>query len=318
MALSLEALLIYYGFPSLINGSQSTEEACQHFARYQRVILGDGLEDLKHPDHQATRSLMEGCPTTRFYGYIDLGCFCPHHPVQNLSLKQIHHRLQNWRQLGVEGILFDDYGYDFRVTRQRQIQAVQSAHELGLSVIANSWDPGDALGAKICGNNPGGLASPLRAEDGYLMESYLVAQGHWVAFSSWRKRCLILKKVLSETPVEVHCCTTTQAGASVEPASAIQFLSFSAWMDGHRSFAWGEPFFSAGDNLAPWHRRPDLPQRRPSRISVSKTREEIDVFLPGSRLQLCYKQKRVQELPPLKPWRRWLEGWSQKIKESYE
>lgn len=171
-------------------------------------------------------------------------------------MDQIRQRAENWKQMGMSGVLLDDYGYDFATTRSRQVEAVESAHAQGLSVIANSWDPRHALDGEPGPANPKGAPSPLKKGDFYLYESYLVSNGEWTGFKSWRSKANTLAKVLGNG-VEVLSCTT--ATPLTSPADMWQFTALCAWMEGHRASGWGEPNFSAGDNLAPWRERPELP-----------------------------------------------------------
>lgn len=220
------------------------------------MILGDGLQDPRHPNHEATRDLISGLPTVKFFGYVDLGVHSPHHPVQNLELSQIRQRAAAWKALGTHGVLLDDYGYDFATTRQRQIEAVEATHAEGLKVIANSWDPRHALDAEPGPANPKGYPSPLGKGDFYLYESYLVSNGQWTGFKAWRAKASTLARLLGNG-VEVLSCTTASPDCS--PSEMWPFTALCAWMDGHRACGWGEPNFSAGDNRAPWRDRPNFP-----------------------------------------------------------
>lgn len=45
------SLLIYYGWPSSINGTFSVALAAAELGRYDVIVLGDGLSKDTHPDH---------------------------------------------------------------------------------------------------------------------------------------------------------------------------------------------------------------------------------------------------------------------------
>ena len=72
------------------------------------------------------------------------------------------------------GVIFlDDYGYDFGTARARQNEAVDYAHSVGMSVIANALFPEDAFGRQIHPtHNPSGTATSLNSSDFYLCESH--------------------------------------------------------------------------------------------------------------------------------------------------
>ncbi len=263
-------LLIYYGYPALINGSRDLSEASAHFAAYSMVILGDGLQDPRHPNHSATRTILEQTPETRYFGYIDLGVHSPNHRVQNLTLDEIARRAQAWKSLGVTGILLDDYGYDFANTRERQRQAADSIHNHGLHIIANSWDPRHALDNAPGPGNPKGLPCPLLNTDYYLWESYLINNGNWSSFKQWRAKANTLAPLLKASRVQVISCTTGSA-AALDAVSGWPFVCHCAWLEGHLALAWGEPNFSASDNQAPWRPRPDFPSGRRGRARPAGT-----------------------------------------------
>lgn len=296
--------MIYYGYPALINGSRSVDEAATHFNRYSLVVLGDGLQDGRHPNHDATRELIARLPEVRFFGYIDLGVHSPHHAVQNLSISEIVQRAHRWKRMGARGILLDDYGYDFANTRQRQVEAVDALHSVGLSTVANSWDPRHALDGEPGPGNPRGLASPLTSTDYYLYESYLVSQGNWVSFKQWRAKSNTLQKLLRACPVQLLSCTTTES-TGLEPETTWQFVYQCAWVEGHLATAWGEPNFSAGDNQAPWRPRPQVPAGRRGQ-ALPKGNSAMFCNCEAGQAVADYASKEFKIVAAKPWWQRWL------------
>lgn len=271
------------------------------------MVLGDGLQDRRHPNHDAVREILQQLPQVKFHGYIDLGVYSPHHRVHNLKLEEIEARARNWRDMGMVGVLLDDYGYDFANTRQRQREAVAALHDLGLSVIANSWDPRHALDAEPSEGNPKGLSSPLGKGDYYLYESYLVQQGNWVSFKQWRAKSNTLQKLLRSSKVEVLSCTTTQDGQASQP-EVWEFAARCAWLEGHRGFAWGEPHFSAADNQAPWRSRPPMPSGRKGAVRPRGT-SALECACDEGLAIVDFEAKSF-EIQPGKPWwKSWRLGW---------
>jgi hypothetical protein len=299
----VQSLLIYYGFPSLINGSQSLQEAVEHFRRYSMVVLGDGLHDPRHPNHEAALHVITQLPQVRFFGYVDLGVHSPHHRMQNLSLAEIEQRAGCWRRMGAVGILLDDYGYDFATTRERQIEAVDALHALKLSVIANSWDPRHALDRDPGPANPKGLPSPLWASDYYLYESYLVSRGQWISFKQWRAKANTLQKLLRTQPIQILSCTTTEQHDPLD--LAWEFCSYCAWLEGHQALAWGEPHFSASDNQARWRPQPEYPEGRRGLARACGNGAMHCDCLAGQAV-IDYHGKSFAVHPHQPWWRRWL------------
>lgn len=245
--MALEDLLIYYGWPTCINGGASPE---QEFGRYQHVILGDGLHQPCHPDHAGTRAIVGACADTAFYGYVDLGV-----TTQNLALTEVARRCQQWREVGCRGVLFDDFGYDFQTERTRQNRAVNEAHSLGLAVIANAWEPGDAFDSRPHRRNPGGEAPALGREDFFLVESFQVVLGVAQSVAAWRERAARLevhRRTLGFSVLSV----TTSAPERPFVQELFDYSYYSALVDGHRATGWGEPGYAATDARAPYRPRP--------------------------------------------------------------
>lgn len=287
----------------MINASRDIAEAAANFSRYWMVVLGDGLQEPRHPNHDATREIVAGLPEVEFFGYIDLGVHSPAARVQNLQMAEIRRRCEAWRKLGTRGILLDDYGYDYATTRQRQTDAVDAVHQAGMNVIANSWDPRHALDGESGPGNPKGLPTPLTAKDYYLYESYLVNDGEWINFKNWRAKANTLEKLARKTRVGVLSCTTTTHPESEQ--SRIDFAWKCAWVEGHAGWAWGEPNFGASDNRSPYRERPQPPaeRRRPNLRPVGQY--GIECGCESGRVIADYANKEIRVEPRPSLWRRW-------------
>ena len=167
-------LCIYYGFPSLVNGSNGNlNNAVNAFKNFDIIVFADALREVSHPDHNNTVSIISMLkaqkPTIKIYGYIDIGVFATGQPwIHNYSEAQLIQYINDWKGMGATGVFGDDFGYDYQVTRARQNVFINEAHSKGLSVFANSWSINDALAGTDC---------KLDSTDFYLMESFLVANG---------------------------------------------------------------------------------------------------------------------------------------------
>ena len=217
----MKHLLVYYGWPSCLNGGG---HPVADLDRYRYVVLGAGLEDPTHPDHEPTRRII-GKTVAKVFGYIDLGV-----SSSNLPLRQVRRSARRWRRMGAVGVLLDDFGYDYGVTRRRQNRAVRSAHRLGLPVIANCWDPEDAM------------LGPLGPNDFLLMESWPYVDGwedpKWekraVRFDHWRGQARIMSGATGSFDTVL-----------AEPARTRAVR----W--GHHAFGWSDLGYGA-DGHAPW------------------------------------------------------------------
>jgi hypothetical protein len=255
-----KALLVYYGYPSAINNTWSVPAAAQEFGRYQYVLWGAGLDDPMHPDHSNAVAIASDPATaqTRFYGYVDIGV-----STRNLPMSEIQTQLTRWHSMGMDGVQFDNFGYDFGTSRARQNAAVDSAHALGLAVIANAFWPEDAFGSAADPvYNPIGAAPRLGAADFYLYESYAVRLGQFEDEMIWRQHSDSLEVLRGSMGFRVLSCTssgTDDPGAY--DGAAFSYAWHVALLYGHEATGWGEYGYSASgvsNGQAPFRDRPTL------------------------------------------------------------
>jgi hypothetical protein len=255
-----KSLLVYYGFPTSINSSFSVPAAAMEFGRYDHVVWGDGLDSATHPDHANAVAIIAHASTsaTRIYGYVDLGV-----STQNLTMTEVQARIVRWKAMGVDGVLLDDFGYDFGTGRVRQNAAVDYAHTQGLAVIANAFRSEDAFGNAIDAvYNPTGAGTHLGASDFFLYESHGVRLGEYEDGPTWKIRSDALEAYRAALGFRVFSITTT---ATDNPDLYSEPLFFYAWhvalLSGHEATGWGEFGFSAYGNSngrAPFRTRPTL------------------------------------------------------------
>lgn len=245
--------LVYYGWPSRINGASDPAAAAVQLGRYDYVVLGAGAEDPDHPDHVRTLAVLAdpAMAGTFVFGYVNLG-------VTNgvLSLEEVRSRIDGWRAVGADAIMLDAFGYDFGVTRDRQNAAVGHAHSLGMPVMVNAWFPADAFGEAVDPEyNPEGQPALLGVGDYYLSESYRVRDGQYTPEELWRAKATEVATYQAERGFSVLSVTTNDPGNAYT-----EEMFFAAWhaaaADGHLAIGWGEYLFSAPDGLAPYRTRP--------------------------------------------------------------
>jgi len=264
-------LAIYYGYPSLVNGSNGdVGKAASVFSAYDVVILGDGIEfpdkeSGRHPtgdpeEHQRSLRIIaavrDRSPGTRFYGYICLGEIpSPKGEKISLTPEQLEERVRLWKHMGVAGIFLDEAGYDFTVvTRKRQNMAVRIIHELGLGAFMNAYfldhlfSPEDKLPyASGAGKNPERLPPLLDRRDLFLLESFQVSNGSYESVSTWQARLNQALEYRRRYGPRIFATTTT---TEQEPFSTEKF-SYAWWtalLYGLDGFGWGEPNFAALSN----------------------------------------------------------------------
>ena len=266
------SLLIYYGYPSSINGTPTIAQAAAVFGQYDMAVIGDGLQDgpgdpLPHEDHANTVAIISHAATenTLFFGYIDLGVYTDNH-----SLSEIYRRVDAWQEMGIDGIFLDDFGYDYGVTRVRQNAAVSYVHSKGLPVCANGWFPDDMFGNIVNSSNPSGTPTQLGATDYYLSESHQVSEGTLISESSWQTKANQLQTYQNQLGFEIISITTNDEINQYDQ-NEFFYAWYSAALYGHYATGWGEYNFSATSGLAPYRSRPAEPLGTVFKSSIDKT-----------------------------------------------
>ena len=265
-----DRLAIYYGFPSLVNGSAGNlNAATEVFNDYDIVVFGARLEEATHLDHAKTVTIINNLKTalndTAVYGYVAIGMTNLPSTQTPESLPALKKRVDDWALMSVAGVFLDQGGYDFGVSRQRQRDIVGYIHGKGLSAFINAHNPDDVFSpAPHATLNPApGLATLLGTRDIYLYESFQIIVDQFQPESDWvSKSDLALQhKNLFGTRI----ATVTTTATALDPNNLVfdqanHSKLFYAWWStvlyGFDAMGWGERFFSAGDNLLPFRTRP--------------------------------------------------------------
>ena len=281
-------LLIYYGYPSLINAATNQAAAVSAFSNYDFVVWGNGVDLYskvgaeRHRAASLLQAIRTNKPGIKVFGYLYLGTTIGSQLVQASDFTK---RLDSIKVFGFDGVLLDECGYSPLInnipncSRQRLVTAVDYAHSIGLSVICNTQYPEEILRNNYSVHNPNNLLTPFKVTDYYLYESYLVRYGAYyknglqVAYNEWEYWRLSKSQQLKlETPsglVEMPtlsigtadsghpnytCATSDFSSRKID--SLFQFMWYGAWMNGHIATGWGECSFSATSNRAPFRTRP--------------------------------------------------------------
>jgi hypothetical protein len=257
-------LLIYYGWPSYINGSNGQPYvAANQFSPYDYVVLGKDLELGDHPDHFNTCLIVDALanltdPPVLVFGYIHLGYTGPNGArlcMYNTSEPGtygpcIADRIYAWwHDVGVQGVLLDEFGFDYGNDRTRQNQAIFETRDIGLKVIANAWRPEDVFE----GNPPIDLA----ADDFYLFESHVIDTGQYQDMAAYSAKADKLDAYRSQRPFQIMSITT-DSGASSYSDGRFRFAWMAAHIRDHVATGWGESNFSATTSQAPLRTPPVL------------------------------------------------------------
>lgn len=239
-------LAIFYGWPSVVNGSPDVPTAVSHYQNYDQVVFGQGIEDPAHGDHVNTQNIINdpGMVNTKVYGYVD----------STISFTNIYTAVDRWIAMGVAGIFFDRFGYDFNVSREKQNAIVEYVRFKGKHSFVNAWNPDDVFDNAVNANfNPLGLGASIDGNDWYLAESYQIINGAYQTENDWRVKSDKMIAFKSTFNTSMACVTTYDN--SVFDQLKADYSYYSCVLDGFDSWGWGEEFFSASSAQLPFRTR---------------------------------------------------------------
>jgi len=176
-------MLIYYGwlnsYNSDVNG-WNNEKVAQDMARYNIIVIGDGIQDSGHGDYANTQVIIprikELNPNALIFGYVTI--------FQDLTAFQT--KAGQWDTLEVDGIFLDEAGYDYGTTTTNDRAAfntkVDYVHGLNYAKLcfANAWNMDHVIGTADDASypnstwNPSTVESNLNEDDWFLLESFAV------------------------------------------------------------------------------------------------------------------------------------------------
>ena len=132
-------LLVFYGIPSLINGSTTSEEAAGVLKQFDMVVFGAGLENPEHEFHEAFVELVPLLEGVELFGYTATGSQDGTNP---LSMATIEASVERWALIpGIKGVLLDEFGNDYLNDDARRASVVNFVRAQNLGFIANAFMP---------------------------------------------------------------------------------------------------------------------------------------------------------------------------------
>ncbi|CAF1194081.1 unnamed protein product [Rotaria sordida] len=244
---------IYYGWPSLVQGANwNLTAAINTFSQFDLIVFGDGIASPYHGDHANTQTIIQSLNNLGklTFGYVDLGVI-----TQNLSISQMQTTVNNWLAMGIKGIMWDDAGYDYGVTRTRQNTMISYCHSLNLGVMMNAWNPDDVMS---------GSPMLLDSRDIYLLESYLISNGVYQNLTTWKikaDKCLTYSNLFgismatlstSTTPISSSFSSTQQFsqawfGTAIYNSQYFQATDFQYSATNNMLYAFVNPLSSYGN-----------------------------------------------------------------------
>jgi hypothetical protein len=140
-----DSLMIYYGWLNSFNSSTNSwtsEKVAQDLARYDLIVVGDGVQDSSHGDYSNTQVILprikELNPSAKVFGYVTV----------NQTYASFKSKVDGWETLEVDGIFLDESGYDYGKTRSEFNDRVDYVHSQihAKLCFANAWNLDHILG----------------------------------------------------------------------------------------------------------------------------------------------------------------------------
>lgn len=186
-------ILFYYGWLNSFNytyNSWNNEKVAQDIAKYNIVVVGDGIQNPAHGDYSNTsiiisriKALNQFC---KIFGYV----------TTNQSISDFKSKVDQWDTLQVYGIFMDESGYDYGTTRSGLNERIDYVHSKTYSsfCFVNAWDVDHIIGTENDESYPNSTyntqeeESNLTNEDWYLLESFPTSttySGGYESKSDW-------------------------------------------------------------------------------------------------------------------------------------
>jgi len=210
-------MLIYYGwlnsFNSAVNGWDN-EKVAQELAKYDLLVLGDGLQASSHGDYSNTTTIINRIKVlnakTKIFGYATV--------YQTYS--SFKTKVTEWDTLGVHGIFMDEAGYDYgtvatnsRSEFNKKVDLIHSQSSANIC-FANAWKIDHVMTREDDTSypnstwNPDLLKSNLNSTDWYLLESFAITSTpSFESHTQWLSRGERAKEVASIYGVNLAACS---------------------------------------------------------------------------------------------------------------
>jgi len=297
-------LLIYYGWLNSFNSATNgwnNELVAQEMAKYQIVVMGDGIENPTHGDYANSQIIIARIkvlnPSTLIFGYV----------AAAQTLVNFETKVDQWDNLAVHGIFIDEAGYDYGKTRAEFNEMVDYVHSKTNSKIcfANSWNTDHILGIandvsfpNSTFNNPI-VESKLNNTDWILLESFPInttaysgnngyeSKGDWIIRGN---KAVALRYTYG---VNFAACGIINDGNASE-VNLFKFGFISSLMFSLESFGTSDVGYGAGSAKTKLITRPDVSNIGivwyiyPSVVNDTADTDKYYRYLESARLELDF------------------------------
>lgn len=137
----IKKVCLYYGYPTAIGGAWSVDGAINIYKNYDIVVFGDEYNDPNHEQNTDLKNIIARLkkekPSIEIFGYVPTAV---QGGTKNLSTGAVKTLIGLWHTMGVTGIFYDEFGFDYYNTRERQNELVSYGKSLGMNAFVNSWE----------------------------------------------------------------------------------------------------------------------------------------------------------------------------------
>lgn len=257
-------LLIYYGYPNSFNSGSngwSNEAVAQDMAKYNLIVLGNGIQEASHPDYTNTTTIVPRIkalnPRAKIFGYVSV----------DQAQGTIETSVDGWDTLGVHGIFLDEAGYDFGVDRSAFNTAVDYVHGKTTANVcfANAWNIDHVLGTDDDVSFPNSTYNPTAEEssltnaDWILLESLAVnttaysGNDGYESGSQWYTRVVKATNLRATYGVNM-AGSCVIANGDAEAQNLFNFAFVSSLMNAFDGFGSSDTNYGAGATVTYWAR----------------------------------------------------------------
>ena len=263
-------LLIFYGWPNSFNSAVNgwnNEKVAQEMARYDLIVLGDGIQNSGHGDYSNTSVIIPRIkalnPRAKIFGYVTI----------NQTLSNFQTKVSEWDTLQVHGIFLDEAGYDYGSVstngREAFNEKVDYVHGKTYSNLcfANTWNFDHILGTTNDASYPNTsynsnlVASNLTQNDYVLLESFAVNSASYTndyeTASNWTVRGSKACSLRETYGINVVGSCVIEDGHA-DTTALLNFAFTSAMMYNLEGFGSSDIYYGASSAKNTFIPRPDV------------------------------------------------------------
>jgi len=265
-------VLFYYGYPNSFNSGVNgwnNENVAQDMAKYNMVVLGNGVADPTHPDFANTQVIIPRVQAlncaTKVYGYV----------TSDQVFGDYTTEVEQWGALDVDGIFMDECGYDFGRTRAEFNQRVDYVHDRTASNIcfANAWNTDHILGTANDVSYPNSTWNDTSAESNLTDNDWILLESFPINTSSYTSSAPVGYESASDWVYRGNKMVTLRYNYGVNFASVgiinndnvdntamFDFSFISAMMYSLEGHGTSDTFYGASSATVNYYPRPDVSQ----------------------------------------------------------